>query len=326
MTATAEAPAAGATALHDALDVVLTDVTDQTSSIRSFTFRDPSGGVLPAYTPGSHVVVQCGDKANAYSLTGSGFLPEEYTISVLRADDGGGGSAAMHRLVPGARVTVSRPRSAFAPVATARRHLLIAGGIGITPMLSHLRAAAEWGRSASLLYSYRPGAGAHLDDVRELCGEKLLECPDRSSFRAALAEQLTQQPLGTHLYVCGPLDFMATVLSAAAEAGWPSSRLHSEPFGSADLYPGEPFSVTLSRSGTVLDVPSGTSLLDALETAGHNVPFMCRQGVCGECVLPVLRGAPEHRDLYLSDAEKAANNSIMCCVSRSRDAGLEIDL
>ncbi|GAA3317266.1 PDR/VanB family oxidoreductase [Arthrobacter ramosus] len=322
MTATAEA---SAPALHDALELVLADVTDQTPSIRSFTFRDPAGNGLPPYVPGSHVIVQCGDKANAYSLTGSGVLPDEYTISVLRVDDGGGGSATLHRLAPGARLTVSRPRSAFAPVATARHHLLIAAGIGITPMLSHMRAAAEWGHSASLLYSYRQGEGAHLDDVRELCGESLHECTDRSSFLAALAVRLGEQPLGTHLYVCGPQGFMDTVLHAASEAGWPASRLHSEPFGSADLDPGQPFSVRLSRSGTVVDVPSGTSLLEALEDSGLKVPFMCRQGVCGECVLPVLRGTPEHRDLYLSDAEKTANNSIMCCVSRSRDAGLEID-
>lgn len=308
------------------LELEVIAVKVQTPSVTSFTFADPGGAPLPAYVPGSHIVVQYGNGANAYSLTGSGSAPSEYTISVLRVEDGAGGSRAMHRLFIGDRVRVSPPRSAFAPVATARHHLLVAAGIGITPMLAHARAAIEWNSSTSLMYSYRPGAGAHAEDARELLGPALVECTDRERFKQALTAKLSSQKLGTHLYVCGPAAFMDSVLGQARDLGWPEARLHSEAFGTADLDPGTPFTVNLVRTGTTLDVPAGVSLLEALEKAGKRIPSMCRKGVCGECSLSVLRGAPEHRDLYLSDEEKAANMTVMCCVSRALDQELELDL
>lgn len=313
-------------AVQQGLRLEVAKVSVETDSVISITFRDPTGAPLPCYVPGSHLVVQYGDGANAYSLTGSGRAPSEYTISVLRVEDGTGGSLAMHRLSVGDRVRVSLPRSAFAPVATARHHLLIAAGIGITPMLSHARAAAERDAAASLLYLYRPGAGAHVQAARELLGPALTECTDRGSFHKELTEKLTNQRLGTHLYVCGPAAFMETVLGQARELGWPKSRLHSEPFGTAALDQGQPFTVNLARSGITLEVPAGVSLLETLEKAGKSISNMCRKGVCGECSLSVLRGAPQHRDLYLSDQDKTANTTMMCCVSRSLDQELELDL
>lgn len=310
----------------DEMVLEITDVTVQTELITSFSFRDPTDGVLPSYVPGSHVVIRCGASRNAYSLTGSGNFPSEYSVSVLRVPDGEGGSQAMHRLQAGERVVVSRPRSAFPPVATARHHLLVAAGIGITPMLSHARAAAEWGRSASMIYAYRPGEGAHVQDARRLLGNRLTECLDRKTATAVLSAQLADQPMGTHLYVCGPAGFMEAVLASARALGWPEGRLHSEPFGVAKLDPGQPFQAELVRSGRSLSVPAGVSLLEALENSGIEVPNMCRRGVCGECVLPVLRGTPQHRDLFLTESEKAENKTMMCCVSRSTETTLELDL
>lgn len=313
-------------AVEGGLRLEVTNVSAQTDSIVSITFGDPSGEPLPSYVPGSHLVVQYGDGANAYSLTGSGSAPSEYTISVLQIEDGAGGSQAMHRLAVGDRVHVSRPRSAFAPAATATHHLLVAAGIGITPVLSHARYAAEWGAEASLIYVHRPGAGAHVAEARELLGPGLTECSDRVGFQKVLTEKLTTQKLGTHLYVCGPTAFMDSVLEQARDLGWPKGLLHSEAFGAADLDEGQPFSVNLARSGIKLEVPAGVSLLETLEKAGKSIPNMCRKGICGECSLSVLRGAPLHRDLYLSDQEKAANTTMMCCVSRSQDQELELDL
>ncbi|MBO1269854.1 oxidoreductase [Arthrobacter sp. PO-11] len=321
------------TGIHPAVDggllLEVTNVSIQTDSIVSITFADPSGGPLPSYVPGSHLVVQYGTGVNAYSLTGSGSAPSEYAISVLQVEDGGGGSVAMHRLSVGDRVQVSRPRSAFAPVSTATHHLLVAAGIGITPILSHARAAAERGIPASVIYVHRRGAGAHVADASELLSRgltELIECTDRGSFQQVLTEKLTTQELGTHLYVCGPDPFMNTVLDQAREHGWSQARLHSEAFGAAELDEGEPFTVNLVRSGIRLDVPAGVSLLETLEKAGKSIPNMCRKGICGECSLSVLRGTPQHRDLYLSDQEKAANTTMMCCVSRSDDPELELDL
>jgi dimethylamine monooxygenase subunit B len=316
-------------AVEGGLQLEVTNVSLQTESIISITLSDPSGERLPSYVPGSHLVVQYGSGVNAYSLTGSGNAPSEYAISVLRVEDGAGGSVAMHRLSVGDRVYVSRPRSAFAPVSTATHHLLVAAGIGITPVLSHARAAAERGIAASLIYVHRPGAGAHVAEARELLGPgltALIECTDRGSFQKVLTEQLTTQTLGTHLYVCGPAAFMDAVLDQARELGWSPARLHSEAFGAAQLDEGEPFTVNLVRSGVKLEVPAGVSLLETLENAGKSIPNMCRKGICGECSLSVLRGTPQHRDLYMTDQEKAANTTMMCCVSRSEDPELELDL
>jgi ferredoxin-NADP reductase len=326
MTITATAGAAAGRTGAAALELLVTEAVDEAPGIRSLVLRAPDGARLPSYVPGSHIIIRCGGRSNAYSLTGTGEDPREYPVSVLQVASGNGGSAAIHRLAVGDRVTVSRPRSAFAPVATARRHLLVAGGIGITPMLSHLRAGRRWGRPVELLYSYRPGRGAHLQALRALAGKSLAEFTGRTEFQAALARRLRRQPLGTHLYVCGPQGFTDLVLAEARAAGWPGHRLHAEAFGAAALDPGRPFTATLARSGRILGVPAGTSLLEALEGAGIPVPNLCRQGVCGECRLPVRRGIPEHRDLYLGAGEKSANDSIMCCVSRSLDPELELDL
>jgi ferredoxin-NADP reductase len=317
-------------AVEDGFELEVTDRQMQTESIVSIKFSAPSGATLPSYVAGSHLVVQYGDsanlRANAYSLTGSGNHPSEYTISVLLVEDGGGGSLAMHRLDLGDRVWVSRPRSNFAPTANAKHSLLIAAGIGITPVLSHALYSAEWGTSASMVYVYRRGQGAHVEEVRELLGPALTECHDRGSFQKVLTEKLTTQRLGTHLYVCGPADFMDSVLEQARELGWPEGLLHLEHFGAGELDAGEPFTAILARSGVRLEVPAGFSLLEALEKEGKQIPNMCRKGICGECTVPVLRGTPQHRDLYLSDEEKEENTLMMCCVSRTMDEELELDL
>jgi ferredoxin-NADP reductase len=223
-------------------------------------------------------------------------------------------------------VVADRPRSAFAPVSTARHHLLIAGGIGITPMLSHAREAVRWRRDFTLLYGHRPGAAAHLEELRQLCGDRLEEHPDREVFRDRIEGALSSAPLGTHVYVCGPAPLLDSVIDRAERLGWPAERVHTERFSAASLDPGEPFEVLLAQSGRRVSVPSGVSLLEALEHEGVRVPNMCRQGVCGECRVPVLAGRPVHRDLFLSEEERAAGDSVMCCVSRSAGPSLELDL
>lgn len=296
------------------------------ADIRMLRLRRADGGTLPPFVPGSHVVVDCGDRRNAYSLTGDGIEPEEYTISVLRRPDGDGGSVFLHGIEVGDVLRASGPRSAFPPVASAHHHLLVAGGIGITPLLSHVRAARQWGRSFRLYYAHRPGAGAHVAELRRLCGDRLREYTGRADLTRAVRAELRASPLGTHLYACGPGGMLDDVRDGAAEAGWPADRVHVERFAAAELDPGAPFTVTLARSGTRVSVPSGVSLLEALEKAGTPVPNMCRQGVCGECRVSVVRGRPLHRDLYLSEAERAAADTVMCCVSRCQDQELELDL
>lgn len=308
------------------LDLVVDEVADLAAGIREITFARPDGGVLRAHPAGSHLVVECGERRNAYSLTSPGVRPERYSVAVLLRPDGQGGSRFMHGLRPGDKVTTSAPRSAFAPVTTARRHLLIAGGIGITPMLAHAREAVRWGWDADLLYAHRPEAGAFASTVDDLLGAQCHRATDPGEFGRLLQRFLARSPIGTHLYVCGPGPLMDHVLETAIGLGWPPQRLHSERFTPADLDPGQAFTARLARSGREIPVAPGVSLLDALEAEGVRVPNMCRQGVCGQCRVPVLVGRPLHRDEYLDDDERAGGTAIMCCVSRSETDILEVDL
>jgi ferredoxin-NADP reductase len=308
--------------------LAVSGLDDSVPGIRSLILAAADGAAtLPTYVPGSHLVLDCGGRANAYSLTGEAVAPTTYQVSVLRIDDGAGGSRWVHdELDVGDVIEARLPRSAFPPVARAARHLLVAGGIGVTPILSHLRAAATWDREVQVLYAFREGRGAHVDELLALGGDRVELFSEQDGFADRLRAVLADQPLGTHLYVCGPAAMMDHVLETAAELGWPASRLHSERFGIDVLEPGDPFTVTLTVSGTTLEVASGTSLLEALEAAGHEIPHRCRQGVCGECRLPVAGGTPSHRDLFLTDEEKAAGDALMCCVSRAVGPTLEVTL
>ncbi|TIC79914.1 PDR/VanB family oxidoreductase [Nocardioides sp. GY 10127] len=323
------------------ISLVVTEVTELVPGVRGLALAATDGAPLPSYPPGAHLVldVPAGDGrpralANAYSLTGENVEPLEYRVSVLRCDPAtgaAGGSAWVHALEVGDKVEAHPPRSLFAPVRHASRHLLVGAGIGITPLLSHLRSHARWGAEAELLYLCREGLGAHVEDLAALAGESVTVLHDRAAFTALLRERLRDQPLGTHLYTCGPTGFMDLVHLEAADAGWPAGRLHAEAFGTADLDPGEPF--TVSVDGEELAVPAGVSLLEALEEAGHEVANLCRQGVCGECRVGVGPGSGPvlHRDLYLTDEDKAAGDCLMACVSRAeptddRPAHLEVIL
>ena len=308
------------------LKLVVTGIDDTVPDIRTLTLADPDGVALPSFAPGSHLVLECGAVSNAYSLTGDGSAPDCYVISVLRCPDGSGGSSWIHDTVAlGDTLIAGLPRSAFAPVLRARRHLLVAAGIGITPMVSHLRAARTWGRDTRLLYIHRPGRGAYVDTVSALADHASVHT-DRAEFTAELREVLADQPFGTHLYMCGPATFIDDVTAAATELGWPSSRIHLEHFGSAALDPGEPFPARIASTGEEFTVESGVSLLEALEQRGVDVANLCRKGVCGECRIPVSGGAITHRDLYLTDDEKQSGEYLMACVSRGDGETLEVAL
>ena len=303
------------------LDVVAID--DAVPGIRTLTLARPDREPLPSFTPGSHIVIEYDGGANAYSLTGETAAPREYAVSVLECPDGRGGSRWIHRLSVGDTVAVREPRSAFPPVLRATRHLLIAAGIGITPMVSHLRSARRWGRDVQLLYIHREGRGACVDEIKALTDHAGF-FTDRAAFLAELTAKLADSPFGTHGYICGPGLFIDDVVALAVDLGWPPSRIHVEHFG-GELAPGEPFEVELASSGDTFVVESGVSLLEALEAHGRTVPSMCRQGVCGECRVPVRTGTVLHRDLYLSQAERDAGDAMMACVSRAAGR-LEVEL
>ncbi|MEH3129541.1 MAG: PDR/VanB family oxidoreductase [Mycolicibacterium neoaurum] len=308
------------------LKLVVTGIDDSIEGVRTLTLSDPDGVPLPSFAPGSHIVLECGTVANAYSLTGDGTAPDSYEISVLRCASGSGGSMWLHeRVVLGDTLIAGPPRSAFAPVLRARKHLMIAAGIGITPMVSHLRSSRVWGRRTELLYVHRPGRGVFVDTVTRLADDVSIHT-GRTGFDSTLRTTLTGQPFGTHLYVCGPAAFIADVTATAVELGWPDSRIHLEHFGSAALDPGEPFTMRIASTGEQFTVEAGVSLLEVLEQRGFDVPNLCRKGVCGECRIPVAGGAITHRDLFLGDEDRQAGDTLMACVSRGDGGTLEVAL
>ncbi len=314
---------AGASAI--ALEVAA--IEDPAPGVRTLRLTPaPGEPALTPYAPGAHVEVEAGDRRNAYSLIGDPRDTSHYAISVLRCDDGLGGSRFLHEQVrPGDRLRVGRPKSAFAPPAAARSHLLVAAGIGVTPFLSYARAFARTGTPYALHAVHRLGFEPHAG-LDELPSGRVTHHAGRDAFWSALPELLNEARLGTHLSVCGPPDMIESVLDAARQRGWPEHRLHSERFKGIEAPPGEPFRAHLMRAGVTVDVPSGTSLLDALLSAGAQVPFLCRQGICGECRVGVLGGVPDHHDLHLSQAQRDAGNAVMPCVSRCTGAELDLDL
>lgn len=301
--------------------------------IKRFTLAAEDGGELPAFSGGSHVLVrmQQGERcfSNAYSLIGAPGASRHYQIAVQRETPSKGGSAFMHEQVSvGSRLAISTPSNLFGLAPHAAHHLLIAGGIGITPFLSQMPELAATGASYELHY-----AGRGIEHAA-LCAELraspyAAHChfyPADAGRRLDLHRLLAAQPAGTHVYVCGPLRLIDGVQTAAGELGIDETRLHWERFCQAPASGGA-FTLVLQRSGRELQVAEGQSILQAIESSNlMRVDCMCREGVCGTCETAILEGEAEHRDQYLSAEEKAAQRSLLICVSRARGSRLVLDL
>lgn len=304
------------------LELRVDAVTEPCPGMRSVVFAVDDGGPPPSYPPGSHLGLEWAPgRWNAYSLTGPSITPDRLHVTVALRPGGSGGSRWAHRLRTGDRVRSTMPRNGFVPVETARRHLLVAGGIGVTPVLSHVRWHTFWGNPFSVLYVHRPGAAPHLDELRELCGDRLTAVPGRAAAAGLIHRLVATAPFGSHLYSCGPPGLTAAVEGAARDAHWVDARVHSETF-ERRTEPGRPFRAVLRRSGRTVDVGAAESLLDAVHRIGVAAPSLCRSGVCGECLTPVGRGVVEHRDTV----HAALDGRIALCVSRAAGPVLELDL
>ncbi|MDP3885078.1 PDR/VanB family oxidoreductase [Hydrogenophaga sp.] len=298
-------------------------------SLRHLQLASADGAPLPPTGAGAHVLFNLpgADRAhrNAYSLVNPPGSRSRYDIIVRRVAASRGGSAAVHeRLKVGDVLQAQWPANLFAPVRRARHHLMIAGGIGITPFLSYLQDAGVRQTGCELHVCCR-------EEERGVFAPWLpADAPvafhwDAEGHRLDIAALLARQPAGTHLYVCGPSELNTSVLSAAAAAGWPSDQVHTEHFGSG-ASGGAPFEAVLKKSGRSVQVAEDESLLEAIERIGVAAPCLCRGGACGVCVTPLIEGEAEHRDHFLSPADQAAGRLIMPCVSRSRGARLVLDL
>lgn len=294
--------------------------------------RDPTGAALPPCTAGSHVKVSIGGEGGplerAYSLVNAEGASDRYEIAVLRVRDGGGGSAAMHALAPGDLIDVSAPVDGFPLAPAGTEHLLIAGGIGITPLLAMARALTLRGEAFSLHYAARSEtAMAYRDEVSQLPDSRLYVDGGVASRGLPLAELLRDPRPGRHVYVCGPAPLIAAVLDQAERQGWAPDHVHHESFqGAVHRGADRPVRLKLAASGGCVVAGAGETLLDALLRSGIEPLHDCRRGECGMCIASVLAGEPEHRDRALSASEKASGRVICLCVSRARTDELTLDL
>jgi len=315
---------------------IVSEVRAETDLIRSFRLRAADGGALPAVASGAHIQVQIPGLAEprCYSLVAlsAEAAPTEYRLGVRREENSKGGSAWMHSLSVGQTLTATGPKNEF-PLHAAETGegtvVLIAGGIGITPLASHAAALAAAGRPFVLHYSGRSRSHlALLDELAALCGDALhLHADDEPASRLDVGQLLAGLSRDQHLYVCGPKGLIDSVLATAAHLGWPREKVHFELFVTGAPVAGDQaFELELRQSGLVLQVPADKTILEVLEAAGCDPMFDCRRGECGVCQAVVIEGSPDHRDYFLSEREKAEGKVIQTCISRACSARLVLDL
>lgn len=297
--------------------------------IRAFELRADRGGALPPFTAGAHVdLVLPNGMIRSYSLVNSQDERDRYVIAVKREADGRGGSRLVHEILrPGTALEIVGPRNNFPLAEDAAHSLFIAGGIGITPILCMVRRLAALGRSWSLVYCARTRRHAAFADELARYGAAVRFNFDDEPGGSVLdiAATVAAAAPETHLYCCGPVGMLKAF--ERATAGRPVERVHVEYF-SAKAPPASQggFIVVLARSGKSLRVPRGKTILDTLIAAGVDAPYSCLEGVCGTCETRVVEGEPDHRDLVLNSAERAASRTMMICCSGSRTERLVLDL
>jgi len=311
--------------------VKVTDIVKVNDLVTRFRFERVDGGLLPTFSGGAHTVVELRDgtltRLNPYSLMSDPMDQRAYTISVRRDYAGRGGSLFLHNHVSiGDTLTISYPVNLFPLDLRAKKHLFIAGGIGITPFLAQIKQLRRLGGKWELHYSCRSEAlGSYVD---ELTGQY----PDRTHIYYGDQKQaidlqgvLEGQPLGTHVYVCGPKGMIDWVRATATAAGWPREGIHYEEFLSPKS--GKPFEVKLAVSNKIIAVGENESLLEAMEREGVDAPYLCRGGACGQCETDVIdyTGQFIHRDHWLDEAEHGSGKKIMPCVSRFEGKTLVLD-
>lgn len=309
--------------------LTVASVRPVSTGVVELVLRDPGGGPLPAWTPGSHVALQVGPGVvRQYSLCGATEDAASWRVAVLREPASRGGSAALCEDVrAGDVILTTGPRNHF-ELEEASGYLFIAGGIGITAILPMLRQAEAAGADWRLVYGGRAEASmAYRDEVRAVAPERVVEWPQDRCGLIDLEALLGVPRPGTLVYCCGPEPLIAAV--EAGTAHWPRGSLRTERFAprpDADLAPTAAFEVELRDSDAVLLVPADRSILEVVDEAGIYVLSNCEEGTCGTCQTTVLEGLPDHRDSILDEDERAAGDTMMICVSRSRSPRLVLDL
>lgn len=315
------------------LDVRVRSVIYETDDILRFELAPLDGGELPAFTAGAHVDVHVADGViRQYSLCGDPANRNSYQIAVLNERQGRGGSKALHDTFhAGKVVTISAPRNHFPLMGGAKRHLLLAGGIGVTPMIAMIHALEADGADWSMHYCTRaPEKTAFIDRLKPLIARgKVHVHHDGGDPKKGLdlAATLADASSGAHLYYCGPGGFMSAV--ATASRHWPDGTVHFEYFAAPADKPAEdrenkPFQVTVKSTGETLDVPADKSIVEVLREHGHYIDTSCEDGFCGTCLTRYVEGEPEHRDTVLDESDR--QKYVLICCARAKSDRLVLDL
>ncbi len=307
----------------------------EAEAVYSFELAYPDLELLPPFEAGAHLEVRVGESLiRHYSLCNSPDERDRYVIGVHKASSSRGGSVAMAALNVGDVIQVSAPRNQFQLDPQARHCVLIAGGIGVTPILAMARQLHLQGRSFELHYlarSWRTAGFVQDIERSRFAHHASFHFEDELAGRPDLQRIVGQPRDGSHLYVCGPAVLMDGAFDVALAQGWSATHLHREHF-KAVLPPTDAvqdeqsFKVVTRSTGETFEVPAGISVLDVLDAAGVFVPSSCREGLCGTCVTGVLEGTPDHRDVCLSAQERDSNTVFMPCCSRSKSPVLVLDL
>ena len=307
---------------------------DEALDICSLDLVPVDGSALPAFSAGAHIDVHLpGGLVRQYSLCNPPGETHRYRIAVLRDAASRGGSATVHdQLQVGTVLDIGTPRNLFELAPSAPHHLLLAGGIGITPLLAMAEQLGAQGGGFTLHHATR--SRERTPFVAQLASAPYADRVHHhfddgpAMQKLDLAATLRSAPAGSHLYVCGPTGFMEAVLAEGRAQGWDEARLHREYFAAAPTGTAGDggFELELASSGRVIPVAADQTALAALLAAGLDIPMSCEQGVCGTCLTGVKSGVPDHRDQYLTPEERAANNQFLPCCSRASSARLVLDL
>ena len=317
-----------ATLPPDMMSLRVSRAEEIAQGIFQFELRHAENAELPAFTCGSHISVRTpGGLLRKYSLSNDPAERDRYVIAVRREANSRGGSESMARdLKAGDELSVSAPRNDFPLVKSPAGYVLVAGGIGITPIISMIRHLKHDAASRFKLYylTRSPKATAFLDELSgpEYRGKVVIHHDGGDPHKAFDLWPVFEQPRG-HFYCCGPRGLMEAVRDMSGH--WPSSAAHFEAFTEAEARreSDKSFRVKLARSGATIDVPPGTTILEAIRASGYDAASSCESGTCGTCRTRLLAGEADHRDLVLADYEKSSN--IMICVSRALTDEIEID-
>ncbi len=308
------------------------EATHPAERIASVALIPANDTPLPPYSPGAHVEVHLpGGGTRPYSLidfAGDCAAPAAYRLATRLEEESRGGSAYMHALRLGDAVTVRAPKNDFHLSGDTAPAILLAGGIGITPLVSMATARQRAGLPYRLHYAVRnAGAAAFAGELAAQHGAAFHLHRDDDASKLDLPALLAGLPAGAHLYVCGPRGMIEAAREGALAAGLPHERIHFELFAQHEAQAGDaPFEVEVASTGQVFTIPPGKSIIEVLEAEGMDLIYDCQRGDCGICQTTVLAGEPDHRDVVLSEAERASGKVVQICVSRAKSARLKLDL